>query len=97
MKLKKIELEEETKRDHQELESLKDDPTKYFQASRRLQMKTPKKPLFIKDKNGNVPSTDKEKAEVIKEHFKSALAPEQMRAEIKEYPPTNPGIYRIIL
>ena len=51
-------------------------------------MKKPKKPLFVKDKEGNIPCSDNDKADVIKEHFKAALAPEHMKNEIKEYPPT---------
>ena len=50
-------------------------------------MKKPKKPLFVKDEDGNVPSSDRDKADIIKKHFQNALAPEHMRGEIKNYPP----------
>ena len=52
-------------------------------------MKKPKQPLFVKRKDGSVPTTNSEKAEVIKDHFTAALAPENMKGQIKEYPPTK--------
>ena len=85
----KQEKESETAEDHKYLDSLKDDSTKYFQVYRKLQMKKPKQPLFVKSKDGYIPTTNNEKAEVIKEHFTKALAPEEMKDQVKKYPPTK--------
>ena len=88
-KIKKTEAEEETKRDHEHLETMKNDSNKYYQVNRQLQNKTPKQPIFVKDEDGSVPATTEAKAEIIKKHFKKALAPEDMKENIKSYTPTE--------
>ena len=86
-KLMKAEAEKEAKADHEHLDSLKDDSTKYFQVLRSLKLKTPKQPLFVKTKDGKIPTTNEEKGEVIKTYFKEALGPSNMEDQIKEYLP----------
>ena len=44
-------------------------------------------PLCVHDSEGNVASTDEQKAEIIAEHFKEMLAPEEAPENEMKYPP----------
>ena len=79
----KLKVNEERELDEKlrNLESMKDDTTKYFYVMRNLQNmnRNTKTPMLIKDKEGNTPGSTTEKIKVIEEYFKSTLAPEDMK------------------
>ena len=50
-------------------------------------MKKKKSSLFVNDKSGKLAGTDLAKAEIIQEHFRKMLAPDNQT--MKDYPPTK--------
>ena len=56
---------------------------------RELRRDRKQTPLLIKDKEGVIQGSTEGKLEQIKNHFKEALAPENMKEEFKTYPPTK--------
>ena len=90
-KLKTLLKKEEEKRideDLKELEAMKNDSNKCYAAIRKFNRMTKKKPLCVKDDEGNVASSDEEKIEIITKYFKKMLAPEGAETN-KEYKPTE--------
>ena len=71
------------------LESVKNDSNKYHAAMRELRSQRKPKPTIVKDKNGKIAGTAKKKIELITTYFKSVLSPENMKEEIKSYPPAK--------
>lgn len=71
-----------------QLEIIKNDADKYYQALRELKRNKPKETLCVEDDNGSIVGTTKEQVVAISTHFKRMLAPENATSNPKEYPPT---------
>ena len=69
-----------------EMESLKDNSTKFHSALRSLNNRMPKKPLIVKNENGEIAGSDDGQAKIVTTHFKKMLAPEQYFKNFENYP-----------
>ena len=87
-KLKAIE-EQELDKKMERLENYKDDNTKYYYVLREMQKENNKKKttIFVKDEEGNIPGSNKEKIKVIQGYFQKTLAPADMEDEFLSVPP----------
>ena len=79
----KHEIEEKLKN----LENIKNDANKYYQALREMKRTKPKENLCVHDDNGNIVGTTNEQAEKIADHFERFLAPKDKEIEKLNYPP----------
>ena len=68
-----------------DLEKVKDDSNKCYAVIKKMKKK--KSSLFVNDKSGKLAGTDLAKAEIIQEHFRKMLAPDNQI--VKDYPPTK--------
>ena len=68
-----------------DLENVKDDLNKCYAVIKKMKKK--KSSLFVNDNNGKLAGTDLAKAEIIQEHFRKMLAPENQI--MKDYHPTK--------
>ena len=86
--VKKIQLENELT----QIESLKNDSTRYFAAMKELNRKR-NQTIIVKDKNGKTAVTENEQIEIVTEYFKQMLAPDGSKNNYVTYTPkemTNP-------
>ena len=68
-----------------DLENVKDDSNKCYAVIKKMKKK--KSFLFVNDNSGKLAGTDLAKAEIIQEHFRKMLAPENQI--MKDYSPTK--------
>ena len=91
IKIKKIiktHQEEELEIELQEIESLKDDSNRYYQATKKLKNKNKTNTLYVQDPKENFASTNTQKIEIISTFFKDMLAPPIDETHLKKYQPT---------
>ena len=70
-----------------DIENKKEDSNKCYEAQRILKNRKPKKPLIVKNKNGEVAGTPKAQADITTTHFKKMLAPNEFEDKFKKYDP----------
>ena len=69
------------------LEKIKNDSNKYHAVMREMRRKKHNEALLVTDDEGKVAGSTETKLTLIRQHFKNALAPNDMQEEIKEYEP----------
>ena len=89
-RLKQIE-EDKLDEKMEKLEKCKDENTKYYYVLREMQNdeKNKKASIIVKDEEGNVAGSNKEKIKVIQGYFQKTLAPEDMEGEFLSVPPCD--------
>ena len=89
-RLKQIE-EDKLDEKMETLEKCKDENTKYYYVLRDMQNdeKNKKASIIVKDEEGNVAGSNKEKIKVIQGYFQKTLAPEDMEEEFLSVPPCD--------
>ena len=70
-----------------EMESVKNDSNKYFQAVRELKRKERKPEIIVENDDGNIVGSHKEQANAIAQHFERMLAPSDKDQDDLIYPP----------
>jgi len=88
---KKIAENEKAKIDNQltQMENVKNDSNKYFQAVREIKRKEKKSELVVENDEGNIVGSHDKQATAIAQHFERMLAPNDKIPESAEYIPSK--------